>query len=197
MTVSVSALLMLCMFAFTACGNDKGGDKTGTGGGTTPTFSENAATYDVHTGGDYTFKVNLQGGTLDALWIGNDKLTKNDYEYNAETGVITVEEITMLLLDLDQTYTFKFVTDKGEETFTVKIITTSNITMNTDAVAFDYNAPADIVKDAEFEDDTISSVIVGTADAVPSRCILITERKRKLRLRRNFFPRFSAKRISP
>lgn len=154
---------------FAACGpvdDTSGGGNSGvsTDGKNAPVVSGNAATYDVNEGGDYTFDVDLKGETELTLWMDGSRLGSS--EYAEADGEVTVYEIVMIYLDPDTTSEFRVETPGGETSFSVSIITTSQITMNTEDVIFDFENPTDIVKDANFERETIDVVRVGVSDYV-------------------------------
>ena len=90
-----AAVLAFGAFAFVAC--DQGGDSGG--GKNSPTVSENAATYDVFTGGDYTFKADLKGAEDFTLWMDGSRLGSSQYSY--EGGTFTVFAIVMEYLEPD------------------------------------------------------------------------------------------------
>ncbi len=163
-TMAISAAAI-----FAACGpvdDTSGGGNSGvsTDGKNAPVVSGNAATYDVNEGGDYTFDVDLKGETELTLWMDGSRLGSS--EYAEADGEVTVYEIVMIYLDPDTTSEFRVETPGGETSFSVSIITTSQITMNTEDVIFDFENPTDIVKDANFERETIDVVRVGVSDYV-------------------------------
>ena len=155
-----AAVLAFGAFAFVAC--DQGGDSGG--GKNSPTVSENAATYDVFTGGDYTFKADLKGAEDFTLWMDGSRLGSSQYSY--EGGTFTVFAIVMEYLEPDTTSVFRLVTEGGEVEFNVSIVSTSTITMDTDDVVFDYENPVDVVKEANFGEETVDVVRIGSTDYV-------------------------------
>ena len=122
-----------------------------------PTASDYAVQYDLDTGGEYSFNVDLKGQTEFRVKIDGTVLDGTEYEYNAESGKLTIIEIVMLFLDEGE-HTVAISTEDGDTEFTVTLIRSIVTSFDTATVTVPVKNVKDIVKDASLTGTTIRNV---------------------------------------
>lgn len=132
--------------------------------GTNPKIKSAPETYDFDSGTDYTFTADLKGYTDYTLTIGDTRLDKTEYTVDEATGAFAVSAYSLMYLELDETYVFKLDTGGGSANFSVKMISGSNLSMDTADASFDYSNPTDLVKSADFGGQAIADVRLGAKD---------------------------------
>lgn len=118
--------------------------------------------YNLDSGEDFTIQVSLGGAADCSVFLGDTKLDKT--EFSVGTDTITISSYSLMFLEVNQTYTVKIEAGGGVQEVPVKIISTSNVSLDDSEVAFDFKNPQDIVKSADFGDQTIENIRLGAKD---------------------------------
>lgn len=115
--------------------------------------------YDLDSGADFVLEANVGSSDECKVFVGENRLDKT--EYTVGDGQIAISAYSMMFLELNETYTVKIETGSKTQEFQVKLVSTSNVSMDESTVNFNYEAPADVVKSADFGDQTISEIRLG------------------------------------
>lgn len=154
----ILSVILSVSLLFSGCGGN--GQET-----TAPAETTGANTgleYNLDSGEDFVLQVSLGGATECAIFLGDTKLDKT--EFTVGTDSVTISSYSMMFLEVNQTYTVKVDVGGNVQEFSVKIISTSNLSLDDSAVSFDFKNPQDIVKSADFGDQTIENIRLGARD---------------------------------
>ncbi len=163
--------LMACIcFCLIGCGDS----------GTNPSVKKAPAEYDFDSGEDYTFKMDLKGYTDYSVYIGDTRLDKTEYTCDEESGEFRISSYSLMYLTLDETYEFKVQTGGGSAAFSVKMVSKSNLSMDTQDVDFDYADPKEIVINADFGDQAIADIRLGAKDYADADSYTYSEKDKTL-----------------
>ena len=173
--ISTFLLAAIMLIATVACG------------GKTNDSAPKAVRYNLSDGKDLVLETDLKNCETYQMYNGATRLDKrSEYSYDAASGKFTVLALTMIFLETDETYTFRIETEKGNRQFNVEVYSDSNRSMNTDKVVFDYAAPADIVKDADFGEESVDVIKVGTANYVDAQYYSYSKENKTLTIQKEF-----------
>lgn len=151
---SITVLILLCTM-LAGCGGQAQNPDTSssaTGGN-----NSNVLEYDLDSGEDLVLEV--EAGSDCTVHIGDTRLDKT--EFTVKENNIRISAYCLMFLDLGETYTVKVQSSAGTTEFQVKIISTSTLYLDETPVTFDYEQPADVVKSADFGDQTITEIRMG------------------------------------
>ena len=149
--LSVSLLLSGC-----------GGDPSNTTDPAGNAAASGTLEYNLDSGEDFTIQVSLGGATECVVFLGDTKLDKTEFTVGADS--VTISSYSLMFLEVNQTYPIKIEAGGKAQEFSVKIISTSNLSLDDAAVGFDFKNPQDIVKSADFGDQTIENIRLGAKD---------------------------------
>ena len=149
--LSVSLLLSGC-----------GGDPSNTTDPAGNAAASGTLEYNLDSGEDFTIQVSLGGATECVVFLGDTKLDKTEFTVGADS--VTISSYSLMFLEVNQTYPIKIEAGGKAQEFSVKIISTSNLSLDDSAVSFDFKNPQDIVKSADFGDQTIENIRLGAKD---------------------------------
>lgn len=151
---SITVLILLCAM-LAGCGGQAQNPDTSssaTGGN-----NSNVLEYDLDSGEDLVLEV--EAGSDCTVHIGDTRLDKTEFTVGEKD--VRISSYSLMFLDLGETYTIKVQSSTGTKEFQVKMISTSAVSMDEETVVFDYEHPADVVKSADFGDQTITEIRVG------------------------------------
>ncbi len=151
-TILLAITAVLCFGIFAACETVEPTVKNPE----VPTES----TYDIGNGGDFTFQVNLNGGTITKLENGANVIDPMEYLFKADDNTITVFSTYMLYLELGD-YTFKLTTDLGSATFAVKVVNTIVTEVETSDKNYVYGSGTDVSINATLSGATVTEFKAG------------------------------------
>lgn len=140
----VSVLLLLCTL-LAACS------------GSPNTEQPEILQYDLDSGEELVLPVTA--GADCVVYIGNTRLDKTEYTVNEKE--IHISAYSLMFLNVNTTYTVKVETASEVKEFQVQIISSSTVSMDEADVTFDYANPTDLVKTADFGDQTVSEIRLG------------------------------------
>ncbi len=173
------SLLLVAMLSLSLLLSGCGGSKT------EPTIKDAPAEYDFDSNSDYVFKVDLKDYTDYALYIDGTRLDKvAEYSCNTDTGEFTVSAYSLIFFEVGQTCEFKVETGGGSVTFPVKMVSGSNLSMDTKDVQFDFKNPADVVISADLGDSKIEEIRVGNKDYATEDQYEYSEKEKTLTLKK-------------
>ena len=115
--------------------------------------------YDLDSGADFVLEANVGSGDDCKVFVGENRLDKT--EYTVGDGQIAISAYSMMFLELNETYTVKVEAGSKTQEFQVTLVSTSNVSMDESTVNFNYEAQADVVKSADFGEQTISEIRLG------------------------------------
>ena len=154
----------------------------GCGGSTEPKIKKAPETYDFDSGEDYAFTADLKGYEEYTLYIGDTRLDKTEYTY--EDGKFVISAYSLMYLELGKTYDFKLETEGGSSTFKVEMISSSNLSMNTEDVTFDYSNPEDLVLQADFGKQKIADIRLGAKNYADPELYEYSDKDKTLTLKK-------------
>ena len=126
------------------------------------TDDETTIIYDLDSGKDLTLPAEAGDAAGCSVTVGDTKLDKTEFTVDDEN--ICISSYSLMFLELNQTYTVKVDNASGVREYAVKLISSSNVSLDEKDVTFDYAQPADLVKAADFGERTISELRLGAKD---------------------------------
>ena len=126
------------------------------------TGDDTAIIYDLDSGKDLTLPAEAGDAAGCSVTVGDTKLDKTEFTVDDEN--ICISSYSLMFLELNQTYTVKVDNASGVREYAVKLISSSNVSLDEKDVTFDYAQPADLVKAADFGERTISELRLGAKD---------------------------------
>ena len=151
---SITVLILLCAMLAGCGGQTQNPDDSSSTAGNQ---NGNVLEYDLDSGEDLVLEV--EAGSDCTVHIGDTRLDKTEFTVGEKD--VRISSYSLMFLDLGETYTIKVQSSTGTKEFQVKIISTSTLYLDETPVAFDYEQPADVVKSADFGDQTITEIRMG------------------------------------
>ena len=152
---------------------------------TAPKIKNAPKEYDFDSGKDYVFTADLKGYKECTLYIGETRLDKTEYTYDENKETFTVSAYSLMYLELGKSYEFKLETEGGSATFNVKMVSASNLSMDTGDVVFDHSKPEDLVLKADFGEQKIENIRLGSKNYADPKQYSYSEKDKTLTLKKD------------